>query len=804
MLRKSPSQLATESASNGNEDGLEMKVDKQYLSPDSFNQHQVMDRYGLSLNKDAIVEESADLFEDSNDVWRSKSQEELDRENKKILKEFHRTSMSGLDTTDVEHALREHQEEEAALMKYRKSKSLSFSSAVPESAQTDDTPHKGLFGMRRRSVGSSSNQAANKSNGIWKRSESFAFYSSHVHIEDIYHDNPKKTTCFGPPRYFVILHTSSLRRNLDILMAAFIIYIAFMEPFRLAYLEPGPQTKTCSVPPEEGVSPISEDKYDSTLNALGIVDLVIDVFFVINLVLNFRTTFVRQGVLVTSQRAIVRNYLFGKHGIGRFWLDFISSLPIILDIMQVAGVDDAIEGGFIRMLRLFRLSRLLRLHQLPPTARLNMYLSLVTNLLFVLLFGHWFGCLWFFMMKEEGFFLCPQDFGGDFYLILMYPSEENDEMFQTIGDRGLFFQFMRSWFWGLGNLLGLGSELQPNNNSWQVLVSILVSMVGLVLFATIVSNINEIFLKVNVADREQQEVFQYAKRFIRSRNLPPDLERKIYRYLEVRWRRSKGLDEDRLLSGFPQPLAVEIRVHLARQVMSGIGFFNTTDIEPDFILALVTQLKPAVGIENMKLIRARRSCSQVFFTERCRVLLKDRHGGSYGFLRTGGVFGFPLGKVKPTRHDQAMSSVNIDNFPITEANIFRFSVVLAHPCSMYVIDYADLDPILARFPDMRVLLEKQVAAQTIQAIWRQKLLGRFLRRCGREARRQWDGHGTFPHKMSRIVDSLLISQHVEDPLARTGSERSDTSAAYKAEAGGELTPSLLKSAAFDDVVAKEL
>eukprot|EP00958_Prasinococcus_capsulatus_P006715 scaffold625_cov420-Prasinococcus_capsulatus_cf.AAC.68 len=37
----------------------------------------------------------------------------------------------------------------------------------------------------------------------------------------------------------------------------------------------GPQTKTCSVPPEEGVSPISEDKYDSTLNALGIVDLVI-------------------------------------------------------------------------------------------------------------------------------------------------------------------------------------------------------------------------------------------------------------------------------------------------------------------------------------------------------------------------------------------------------------------------------------------------------------------------------------------------------------------------------------------------
>ena len=191
-------------------------------------------------------------------------------------------------------------------------------------------------------------------------------------------------------------------------------------------------------------------------------------------------------------------------------------------------------------------------------------------------------------------------------------------------------------------------------------------MVGLVLFATIVSNINEIFLKVNVSDREQQELFQYAKRFIRSRHLPSELERKIYRFLEVRWRRSKGLDEDKLLEGFPQPLALEIRVHLARQVISGIGFFNSDEIEPDFVLALVTILKPAVGIENLKLIRARRSSPHVFFTERCRVLIKDRHGGSIGFLRTGGVFGFPLGKMKPTRHDQAMATVNIDNFPISE------------------------------------------------------------------------------------------------------------------------------------------
>ena len=71
---------------------------------------------------------------------------------------------------------------------------------------------------------------------------------------------------------------------------------------------------------------------------------------------------------------------------------------------------------------------------------------------------------------------------------------------------------------------------------------------------------------------------------------------------------------------------------------------------------------------------------------------------------------------------------------------------------------------------------------------------------------QWDGHGTLAHKMTRIVDSLLLS-HEDDVLSRQGSERSDTTELrHKLEPGRDATPqsAISRSTAFDDVVAKEL
>ena len=90
--------------------------------------------------------------------------------------------MSGIDTADLEHALREHKAEAASrvLKEQKMKKQLSF-----DLPQGEGHSSKGnLFSnLRRRGKGPVSTVGeASRSNGIWKKSESFS-YSSHVSID---------------------------------------------------------------------------------------------------------------------------------------------------------------------------------------------------------------------------------------------------------------------------------------------------------------------------------------------------------------------------------------------------------------------------------------------------------------------------------------------------------------------------------------------------------------------------------------------------------------------------------------------
>lgn len=94
LMRRSPSQLAMERASKSkerNEDGTELAEGNQYLSPDSFNHQQVLSKFGVPIESKVGAEESVSSpeilsisestkFVDSNEGWRSRSEQEIDRE----------------------------------------------------------------------------------------------------------------------------------------------------------------------------------------------------------------------------------------------------------------------------------------------------------------------------------------------------------------------------------------------------------------------------------------------------------------------------------------------------------------------------------------------------------------------------------------------------------------------------------------------------------------------------------------------------------------------------------------------------
>eukprot|EP01045_Picozoa_sp_COSAG04_P006148 COSAG04_NODE_298_length_17490_cov_10.214249_13_plen_177_part_00 len=115
-------------------------------------------------------------------------------------------------------------------------------------------------------------------------------------------------------------------------------------------------------------------------------DVVVDVYFIVDIVLNFRTSFINTttDVRETSSRLIAKNYLKGW-----FAIDFISCIPVghiafIIEQNELEELGSTADGTnsnsnlrSLKALRLLRLSKMLRL------ARLKRIMQKYENLMVV-------------------------------------------------------------------------------------------------------------------------------------------------------------------------------------------------------------------------------------------------------------------------------------------------------------------------------------------------------------------------------------------------------------------------------------
>ena len=127
----------------------------------------------------------------------------------------------------------------------------------------------------------------------------------------------------------------------------------------------------------------------STPLAQQVVDVVVDVFFITDIMINFRTAYHKDdGELQLDARAISINYARGW-----FFLDLVASLPIDWFLPNSAGI------GVAKIPRLLRLFRLMKKFDKLASARA---LRVVNLLMLFLLFAHWIACLWWLIGFHAG------------------------------------------------------------------------------------------------------------------------------------------------------------------------------------------------------------------------------------------------------------------------------------------------------------------------------------------------------------------------------------------------------------------
>ena len=170
----------------------------------------------------------------------------------------------------------------------------------------------------------------------------------------------------------------------DLVGLCALVFTALVTPFEISFLEPS----------------------QSALNALFIINRIVDMIFIVDLCLQFVLVFEDESVTDASKRWVTDHGTICRHYLsGWFSIDFISCAVSGFDFMSLSSSPDAsavgLDPSLLQVLRALRLIKLLRLVRLTRLFRRwekrlsfnygNM--ALVKCVVYVLITCHWCACV---------------------------------------------------------------------------------------------------------------------------------------------------------------------------------------------------------------------------------------------------------------------------------------------------------------------------------------------------------------------------------------------------------------------------
>ncbi|CAM0901953.1 unnamed protein product [Alopecurus aequalis] len=157
------------------------------------------------------------------------------------------------------------------------------------------------------------------------------------------------------------------------------------------------------------------------------------------------------------------------------------------------------------------------------------------------------------------------------------------------------------FWWGLQNLSTLGQGFITSTYPGEVLFSIAICILGLILFALLIGNMQTYLQSVAIRLEEMRVKKRDAERWMHHRSLPPDIRERVRRYERYRWLETRGVDEENLVQTLPKDLRRDIKRHLCLGLVKRVPLFENMDER--LLDAICERLRPALYTENEYILR---------------------------------------------------------------------------------------------------------------------------------------------------------------------------------------------------------
>ncbi|KAJ4974230.1 hypothetical protein NE237_007404 [Protea cynaroides] len=398
---------------------------------------------------------------------------------------------------------------------------------------------------------------------------------------------------------------------------------------------------------------------------LVIFRTVTDFIYFLHMLLQFRLAYVAPesrvvgaGDFVVHPKKIALHYLCGYFFIDLFVVLPLPQIMILVVLPEYVGSSANFAKNLLRATLLLQyIPKLYRFLPLlagqSPTGFIfeSAWANFVINLLMFILAGHVVGSCWYLLglqrvnkCLQEACNESQQKFCKEFidcghgekianFVIqpewLSWVNNENATACLSSGgsfNYGIYSQtvsittipsiitrYVYSLFWGFLQISTLAGNQVPSYFVWEVLFTMGIIGLGLLLFALLIGNMQNFLQALGKRRLDMQLRRRDVEQWMRHRNLPEELRRKVRASERVKWSVTRGINEEMLMEDLPEDLQREIRRHLLKFIKK-VRIFSL--IEDPILDAIRERIRQNIYIRGSRIFNIGEPIEKMVFIVR--------------------------------------------------------------------------------------------------------------------------------------------------------------------------------------------
>ncbi len=375
---------------------------------------------------------------------------------------------------------------------------------------------------------------------------------------------------------------------------------------------------------------------------LRILDAVLNLVFLADILVHFNTGYVKRRRLITDRALIRKQYLRGQ-----FWADAVATLPLVVPVGSglVALTRFARFARLARLVKIFVVFRSLnRLHQTTVSSNLVRLLIMV---FWLLITAHLIACG---MIMVGG---VPE---------ALSPA----------------LRFLQAYYWTITTVatVGYGDIVPDQTNALQLLFTIVSQIIGVAMYGYVIGNIASVISNLDAAKTNFMEKLEKINTFMKYREVPDEVVRRVNDYYFYLWDTRYGYDESETVAELPRSIRLELLQAIHQEVIRAVPLFR--DANPSLLRDVMLNLESVAYVPGDIVIHRGDTGSEMYFISRGSVdVLASDEETVVATLTEGAFFG-EIALLEETKRNATIRTRDY--------------------CDLYALNRSVFNEILARHP----------------------------------------------------------------------------------------------------------